>query len=273
VANIHAEEQAQNDLQETQRRLEYAVEQIRVVSRVYHPFDRATGQAVTAEQMQARLREPVQRLQEVVENNGLSERAHQAVQQARQWLVVLVGCLGWFWTRTQQRVEELGLSEEAEQLLRDCLVASCYWEKAHVKEKDPEERKRLKGLAQQLRAKAWAEGGALAALTAAEKKEVQRVAQQCAELFQRSSSCVEGRNGRLSLFHHGQTRLSEKRLKALTAVHNYVVRREDGSTAAERFFGQKHPDAFTWLLAKMPDLPRPAAKRRKQPSWEAPGPA
>jgi hypothetical protein len=58
--------------------------------------------------------------------------------------------------------------------------------------------------------------------------------------------------------------LSEKRLQVLTAVHNYVARREDGTTAAERFFGQKQKDAFSWLLERLPELPQPAAKRRKQ---------
>ena len=125
-----------------------------------------------------------------------------------------------------------------------------------------------KNLAQCLKQQAWAAGGALAALREGEKTEVERVAWQCAGLFCRSSSCVEGRNGRLSLFHHGQTRLSAKRLKALTAVHNYVLRREDGTTAAERFFGQKQRDVFSWLLQRMPELPYPAAKRCKRTSEE-----
>ena len=58
----------------------------------------------------------------------------------------------------------------------------------------------------------------MAALAEEQKKEVDRVARECAGLFQRSSSCVEGRNGRLSLFHHGQGKLSDKRLQSLTVV-------------------------------------------------------
>jgi hypothetical protein len=268
VDHVLAEEQVKKDLEECQEHLNKAVEQMRGVSAAYHPFDRETGQPVLAEPMQARLSEPLQRLQEVVEEAGLSGRAHEAIQKARGWVVLLVGCIAWFWTRTRQRLEQLDLSEEAQRLVEEYLIASAYWEMASKKEKDPEERKRLKELAQQLREKAWAKGGVLARLTQAEKQEVERVARQCAELFQRSSSCVEGRNGRLALFHHGQTRLSERKLKALTAVHNYVVRRADGTTAAERFFGQTQRDAFTWLLARMPDLPHPAAKRRKPPSDE-----
>jgi Family of unknown function (DUF6399) len=268
VANIRAEEQAEKDREESQRRLDQAVEQIRGVSAAYHPFDRETGQLVTAEQMSARLSAPLGRLQVVVEEANLSERARQAVEKARGWVTLLVGCLAWYWSLTRVRLEKLDLSEEGERAFRESLVASCYWEMAAGKEKDPQERRRLEGMAKRLKEKAWCEGGPLADWTEAERGEAERVARQCAELFQRSSSCVEGRNGRLSLFHHGQTRLSEKRLQALTAVHNYVVRRADGTTAAERFFGQKHTDAFAWLLERLPELPRPAAKRPKLASQQ-----
>jgi hypothetical protein len=255
---VQEELQAKQQLEEAQEKL--------AVGEVYHPFDRETGQPVTAEQMQSRLSEPLQRLQQVVEEAGLGERARQAVQKSHEWVVVLVGCLAWFNTMAQTRQEELDLSEEGQRLFAQCLIASYYWEAASQREKDPDERKRLADLAEQLREQAWAEGGALAASSEAKKQQVQQVAQQCVHLFCRSSSCVEGRNGRLSLFHHGQTRLSEKRLQTLTVVHNYVVRRDDGTTAAERFFGQKQRDAFAWLLQRMPELPHPAAKRPKKAS-------
>jgi hypothetical protein len=50
-------------------------------------------------------------------------------------------------------------------------------------------------------------------------------------------------------------------LKELAAIHNYLAQRPDGTTAAARFFGQEPCDLFTWLLQRLPDLPRPAAKR------------
>lgn len=270
LVNVMAEDQAMQELEGAQQRLDAAVEQIREVSRVYHPFDRETGRPVTPEQMQTRLNEPLARLQGVVEEAGLGTRAQQAVPKAQAgWVVLLVGCLAWFWTLTRQKLEQLDVSDE-EQAALEGLVAGYYWEMASAKEKDPAERKRLAEMAVQLQEQAWAKGGALARWSEADTKEVQTVARQCAELFQRSSSCVEGRNGKLSLFHHGQTRLSEKRLQALTAVHNYVVKRPDGSTAAERFFGKKQRDVFAWLLDKMPDLPLPAAKRPTKPAQQAP---
>jgi hypothetical protein len=266
IAAVRSEMQAEEQLEQTQEKRDHAVEQIRAVSEVYHPYDRETGTPVTAEQMQTRLSEPVNNLQEVVEETEMGERAHQAVAKARGWVVLLVGCLGWFWERTRSRLEQLDVSEEAQRLVKECLMASYYWEAASRREKDPDERRRLAELAERLGKQAWAKDGALAALSDEEKATVQQVARECIGLFSRSSSCVEGRNGRLSLFHHGQTRMSEKRLQALTVVHNHVLRREDGTTAAERFFGKKQRDAFVWLLERMPELPRPSAKRPKKTS-------
>src|SRR5205814_9016063 len=110
------------------------------------------------------------------------------------WVVLLVGCLAWYWTLVRQKLEELDLSKEQEQALRESLMAGYYWEMASDKEKDPQQRQRLKEMALRLKEKAWAKGSLLAALDAAEKKEVEAVARACAELFCRSSSCVEGRN-------------------------------------------------------------------------------
>ena len=218
---------------------------------------------MTTEQIQARLGEPLRRLQEVVKEAGLGERARQAVLKAQEWVVVLVGCMSWYWTLVRQKLEKLDLSDEETQAVMESLMAGDYWEMASNKEKDPQQRQRLKEMAVRLKEKAWAKGSALVGLDAEQKKAVQAAASVCVHLFQRSSSCVEGRNGRLSLFHHGQTRLSEKRLQTLTVIHNYVVKRQDGTTAAERFFTHKQRDAFTWLLQRMPQLPQPAAKRRK----------
>ena len=125
-------------------------------------------------------------------------------------------------------------------------------------------------MAEELKEEAWQEGGALSSLAEEERKEVEEVARQTAGLFQRSSSCVEGRNGRLSLQQHGHSRVSEQRLKALTVMHNYMVKRADGTTAAQRFFGQQHKDVFCWLLERMPSLPRPAPKRPKSTAQASP---
>lgn len=73
--------------------------------------------------------------------------------------------------------------------------------------------------------------------------------EECANLLQRSSSCVEGRDGQLSLRHHGLHRLSNRKLAALTAVHNYFIKRRDGTFPAERFFETKQGICLSFYYA------------------------
>jgi hypothetical protein len=249
------------------RQHDRARQAVRGLSEAYHPFDATSGRPVKAACAQRRLSRQVDALAGVVQEAALPERAQEAVSKARTWVVTLAACVGWFWSQTRRRVEELGLSAQAERAVYERLLPGLYWQQAAARAGDPEQRLRLAELGARLRREAWL--GPLGALSEEEKEEVQRVAQECAGLFQRSSSCVEGRNGRLSLHHHGHTRLSARRLKALTVLHNYGIRRADGTTAAERFFGAKHPDLFEWLLERLPELPRPAAKRPRKADKEA----
>jgi hypothetical protein len=63
--------------------------------------------------------------------------------------------------------------------------------------------------------------------------------------FHRSSSAVEGRNGFLSQMYHNGRGLTAKRLRALTVIHNYGIKRLDGTTAAMRLFDREFPDLFS----------------------------
>jgi hypothetical protein len=73
-----------------------------------------------------------------------------------------------------------------------------------------------------------------------EQNRLKAEAATLAEVFQRSSSNVEGRHGSLALRNHPLRGLDHPRQRAcLTAIHNFFLTRPDGTTAAERFFGQK----------------------------------
>jgi hypothetical protein len=264
------EQRLAGQLQVAQERQQQARDALRGLADDYHPFDAQTAQPVTAEQVQGRLSDRLETLKRVACAADLGQQVEEALAKGRKWVAALVASLAWFWAVARQRVEELSLPEEAEKAVYEQLLAGLYWQQAARRERTAQGRQQQQALAERLLQEAWAAGGPLARLGKEEGEQVRRVGQEVVGLFARSSSCVEGRNGRLALLHHGHTRLSEGQLKALTVVHNYVVKRADGSTAAERFFGVKQRDAFGWLLERMPDLPRPAAKRTKQPSQTIP---
>ena len=116
----------------------------------------------------------------------------------------------------------------------------------------------LRALAERMRTPLFASGGALSHLSLAAQSQLQAAAAKLADVFQRSSSNVEGRNGYLSLRNHQLRGLDHPRKRTcLTVVHNFFLTRPDGTTAAERFFGQKPRSMFAAILASVEIPPAP----------------
>jgi hypothetical protein len=161
----------------------------------------------------------------------------------------------------QAKIEALCLSPKVERAVMDTLIPGLYLKRVSKQAKSADDRRRLRMKSQEILGSLQGEDSPFGGLSVDEIQLIEQVGQQCADLFQRSSSCVEGRNGQLSLRHHGLHRLSSRKLAALTAVHNYFIRRRDGTTAAERFFGNKPRAMFEFLLNNI-DLPGRPARRR-----------
>ena len=89
-------------------------------------------------------------------------------------------------------------------------------------------------------------------------------AQQMTDMFLRTTSAVEGRNGWLSQIHFNGRGLSKKRLESQTAVHNYFLQRADGSTACERLTGEKPEDLFEFIMSNIGPLSEPRKRKIKQ---------
>jgi hypothetical protein len=265
-------EEAARQAQVCQDRKEEAHKAVRGLADDYHPFDSSTGAALKEAEIQKRLEQRLRDLEAVAEQAELGGKSQEALARGYRWIDALVFAMEWYWGMVEVYLEELDLPAEAEQAFQEKLLPGLYWQQAAPRGRTPEERHHREDLAKRLLEEAWTNGGVLSRLEEEKQQELKRAAQELVGLFARSSSCVEGRNGRLALFHHGQTRLSAGRLKALTVIHNYHLRRADGTTAAERFFGKKPRDLFSWLLERLPDLPRPAAKRPSKDSQTTPQP-
>jgi len=82
-------------------------------------------------------------------------------------------------------------------------------------------------------------------------------AQQMTNIFLRTTSAVEGRNGWLSQVHFNGRGLSEKRIESQTAIHNYFLKRDDNTTACERLTGEKPEDLFEYILKNIGPLKEP----------------
>jgi hypothetical protein len=231
------------------------------LSEDYHPYDLSSASKLEAGEVEKRLEARFAEIDRVSEEAQLSDAARKRIEKARRLVEGFVATIAFFHLTVQVWIGELRLTAELEEIVLKELIPALYLERAARKQPAAEGRARLMEVAQPMLERIRGPASELSKLPAEDRAKVERVAEQAADLFQRSSSCVEGRNGQLALRHHSLHRLSNGKLGALTVIHNYYLSRSDGTTAAERFFGNKPKDLFGWLLDRL-DMPaRPAAKR------------
>ncbi|QNR80125.1 DUF6399 domain-containing protein [Piscirickettsia salmonis] len=185
----------------------------------------------------------------------LKETGKEKIQKSKKLIPSLVGTMSFYFATIGAWILSLGLGDDLDLVMREILIPVAYLRQAEKKAKGAENRAHIRSVAYELETKlkknkAWLDQ------TEEDQRKLRAEALNCANVFQRSSSCVEGRNGYLSLRHHGLHKISDRKLKVLTVLHNYFIKRDDDTTAAERFYEQKHRDLFEELLKNMPHAKR-----------------
>lgn len=266
---------AQSEACQKQAQLDAAIERksqattsIRGISECYHPYDLETGAPQDAEAVAKSLATHFDTLETIADEASLSERSVKNIRKARRVVTKMVATITFFFATVQAKVQALSLTSEQEEAFYQVLIPAIYLQLVADKASTADERHTLRQRSQLLLETLHLSSSPFASMDSDEKQTVESVATECAHLFQRSSSCTEGRNGQLALRHHSLHRISPRKLAALTVVHNFFIQRPDGSTPAQRFFEQDHPSLFEYLLDHV-DLPARPAKKRPPPD---PGP-
>ena len=260
-----AVEEAQQAVDEALTDQEACRKAIAGLSTDYHCYHLANGLAQSAEQVEALLGARFAVINEVAERAGLSEKCRKMIDKARRVTAEMVATIGFVQTEIAVRLAGLAITPDLCTEVATRLVPGLYLQRVAARAKLAEERRTITETAELLIAPLRAPEHPLQRINVEAAEQVDTVARTCADLFQRSSSCVEGRNGQLALFHHGLHRLTDKKLVVLTVVHNFHTRRPDGTTPADRFFETQHDDLFSRLLEHMPQLARPARPRSLRP--------
>ena len=227
-----------------------------------HPFSLIDNNVNDAEKVVQRLESRAQAFEAIAQEHDIADNKNTLKKLRNQFGALAVSVSFW-WLWVNETLLNLEIENiELEQWLTTTLLPVVYW---HHKMRQTKNRK-----AKDKYRKAWESASAAFKahhLTATlPTSEIQRWllwAENMARQFQRSSSAVEGRNGCLSQMYHNGRGLSGKRLKALTVMHNYGIKREDGTTAAMRLFNAEFPDLFSWVLDKMGELPLPRKGRER----------
>lgn len=273
-ASLEEKEAAPENIQQQAQRIEQCQEKLkaiekgrqaygqaqRSVSAAVHAFGVEDNRPQSSAQVEKRLEEQVQRFVQIAQEQSVQDKKN-AVGKFRRQIKDVASIVDAWWLWTKESLAEFGLTTALSDWLLDSLLPVIYWHHQGHKTQNPD----MKKLYQEAWHKAQAAYATHPVTQTMSPEDLDRWcswAEWTCGNFHRVSSAVEGRNGCLSLSYHNGRGLTNRRLGALTAIHNYDTKRRDGRTPAQRLYGQPFPDLFEWLIGQTSALPLPRKARQ-----------
>jgi len=236
---------------------EQVTECIRAIGHAYHFVDLERGVRRNGKLIAGNIHAQIHTIRAIAQQEDLSQVCLERIEKAERVLPKMQATIEFVSGYVRQQVSQLALPQPVSYAMHARLIPSYYLERV-ASTRTVTAGAPLHALADCLRTPLFAPNGACGTLSPGEQDRLKTIATKLAEVFQRSSSNVEGRNGYLSLRNHQLRSLDHPRKRAcLTAVHNFFLTRADGTTAAERFFGQKPRSMFAAILASVEIPPAP----------------
>lgn len=266
INEISAQETLIDKLKDEQAHIEKGKESYRTalydISKAVHPFGLKTNDIKNSENLKENLSETLASLHKLQAKYGINDKKNRLAKFGRQ-IEDITWLIDYWWLLTDESLAQYEMDEKCKTWLLEVFLPCVYWERQTSKTKNPDLKKEY-GSAFRLARKQLEEDPSTPIQI--ENSTWHLWAEWMVLNFQRTSSAVEGRNGYLSQRHHNGRGLLAKRLKASTVIHNYTLKRFDGTTAANRLFGREFPDLFEWVVHNMDDLPLPRQYKSTVPN-------
>jgi len=236
------------------------------ISLSVHPFDLETGQWQLATDLRARLSALLPTLNALATDYGGAAAVAAVATFERQIPALAQGVHAW-WHWVTQALPAETQDPEVQNWLLTVLLPWLYWSQQADKTRTPYLKHRYQQAASDAFNAVMAAEITLTLQPEALEQWIHWGRRMCAN-YQRTSSAVEGRNGYLAQRHHASRGFSAQALAVLTILHNFDLKRSDGTTAAQRLFGHPFPDLFESVLSTFTELPMP----RRSSSSQQPNP-
>jgi len=263
-------EQAEQALEAARREHERLAKQreqvktsIRGIGHDYHFVDLERGVRRNGQLIASDIHGHIEQIRTIAQHEELSQSCLERIHKAERVVPKMQATIEFVSGYVGQQVDQLDLTLPVSFAMHAKLIPSYYLDRV-AGTRPVEGGEALRHLAEQLRAPLFEPGGVLWELSPETQEQLQTEAKRLAIVFQRSSSNVEGRNGYLSLRNHQLRGLDlPRKRECFTTLHNFFLTRPDGTTAAERFFGQKPRSMFAAILESVELAPAPLRPPRK----------
>jgi hypothetical protein len=229
---------------------------IEQINKTVHPFDSSDGLRPEG-QVEKGLLQCFTKIASIATGLGLEIAGSRTTKILGQITDIAAAVQAW-----QGRIQK-GLREWAEaeavpalhrQWVEKCALPYAYWQLHLNKVQGKARDKELRAYYRQRAAAAQNRYEQHSLTAQLDEKARQRYLEKAfgmAATFQRSSSQVEGRNGYLAF------------------VHNFDIRRGDGTTPAQRLFSKEFPDLFEFLCQNVTGFAEPRKRKRNPPVSKA----
>lgn len=224
------------------------------LSQAIHPFHIETCEPQLGLELPAALKAPLATL-ERLSHSHTPQKNQDALERWHKKVPDLSRTLHCWWQWALQSLKAQTPDTDTHNWVLMVLLPWVYWHQQTQKTRQPQLKQDYRQASQKAEAAVLAHPFTLSLSQSQQQKWVDWAIWICAK-FQRTSSTVEGRNGYLSRLHHANRGFTEQSLQVLKTIHNFDLKRHNGTTAAQRLFDKQFPDLFEWIVLKMGDLPR-----------------
>ncbi len=252
---------AQDALEQADKVQQEYRQQLQGIAEEVHPFSPTQTACTTPDSVAQGLEKHAQDIESIAKNEDIADK-NSAMKKFRAQILSLASHVGVWWVWVEEILLDLAADSATQRWFKESLLPVLYWH--HQMHKTQNSTHRIGYREAWQRAVQYFEADAFRlGLSTSQLEHWVQCGEWMVRQFHRSSSAVEGRNGRLSQMYHNGRGLTQKRLAALTVIHNYGLKRADGTTAAQRLFGSPFPDVFEWLSNQMGALPLPRKPRER----------
>jgi len=196
-----AAQAANQALERISAQREQVAQSIRAIGQASHCVDVERGVRRNGQRIAADLQAPMARVRPVAQHEGLSQTCLDRMGKAERVVPNMQATIAFVSGSVRRQVAQLGVPPPVSYAMQAQLIPSCSLERV-ARTRTVQAGEPLRELAERLRTPLCEPGGAFATLREAEQSALHQQAQELADVFQRSSANVEGRNGSLSLRNH-----------------------------------------------------------------------